>query len=297
MATYTVIASQLNLRRTPGVTTGNLMAALPNGQEVEVRDKTNAPWWNVDTTFHGTLLNGFVHSSYLKPTASTPAAPAASGITAVHLGKNTGAVPGSANARAYPIGDSSAPKRGATGRPAALAKIITYLDVERGARYQPTSSSTYCNIYACDYCYLAGVYLPRVWWLGPALEKLGRGESVDVRYGETVGELNANSLFTWLNGYGPRFGWRRVFDLDAMQTHANAGGVGVICAIRKELNRSGHIAAVVPETTSESAARTAGSVVRPLQSQAGARNFRYTNGPRAWWQGIEFREFGFFMAD
>ncbi len=136
-------------------------------------------------------------------------------------------------------------------------------------------------------------------WLGgeyPEDDPPVGGLAVEVRYAVTVNELNANSLFDWLNDHGPRFGWRRIFDLDAMQSHANNGGVAVICAKRKELNRSGHIAAVVPETASQQAARSGGAVVRPLQSQAGAANHRYTNGPRAWWQGAEFREFGFFVA-
>jgi hypothetical protein len=34
-----------------------------------------------------------------------------------------------------------------------------------------------------------------------------------------------------------------------------------------------------------------------LQSQAGRNNFRYTNGPSTWWQGAEFREFGYFITD
>jgi len=294
MPDFIVSATQLNLRSAPAAVSGNIIATLPNGQKVQDLDRSKAPWWKVRTTFHGVLLDGFVHSKYL---VAPSAAPTASSIAPVHLGESAGAKPSLASARAFAIGDPAAPRRRAASNAADLAAIISFLDVERGARYQPTSTATYCNIYAYDYCYLAKVYLPRVWWMGSALTDLSQGRPVEVRYGVTVHELNANALFTWLTDFGARFGWRRVFDPEAIQAHANGGGVGVICAQRKELNRSGHIAAVVPETATNQAARNGANVVRPLQSQAGAHNFRYTNGPRAWWQGAEFREFGFFVID
>jgi hypothetical protein len=295
MAKFTVTATQLNLRRAPAVASNNIIAALPQGQPVEDLDRANNPWWRIRTIFHNTVLEGFVHSQHLEPAASSPPADTATGITAVHLGEHANAKLGSTGGRAFALGDPTKPRRGAA-TPGDLATIISYLDVERSSRYQPTSSSTFCNIYAYDYCYLGKTYLPRVWWTGSALEQLSRGQAVEVRYAVTVHELNANSLFDWLNDHGARFGWRRLFDLDALQSHANSGGVAVICAKRRELNRSGHIAAVVPETATQQAVRSSGAVVRPLQSQAGASNHRYTNGPRAWWQGAEFREFGFFTA-
>jgi hypothetical protein len=155
--------------------------------------------------------------------------------------------------------------------------------VDRSARYQPVGRTTYCNIYAYDYGYLAGAYLPRVWWTQPALARLAGGEEVPVRYAETVTELNANMLYQWLLDYGADFGWTRTFDPTQLQAAANDGGVGVICARRADLNRAGHIAAVVPETAEHRATRRDGAVVRPLQSQAGTRCFRYDAGAQAWW--------------
>jgi hypothetical protein len=43
-------------------------------------------------------------------------------------------------------------------------------------RYKPIPNATFCNIYAHDYCHLAGVYLPRVWWSAAAIEKLARAK-------------------------------------------------------------------------------------------------------------------------
>ena len=47
-----------------------------------------------------------------------------------------------------------------------LDAIVDYLAVDKPShvRYQPHDGLTFCNIYAHDYCHLAGVYLPRVWW-------------------------------------------------------------------------------------------------------------------------------------
>jgi hypothetical protein len=49
---------------------------------------------------------------------------------------------------------------------ASLGEVIDYIATDKPAhkRYQPRDGLTFCNIYAHDYCFLAGVYLPRVWW-------------------------------------------------------------------------------------------------------------------------------------
>ena len=119
-------------------------------------------------------------------------------------------------------------------------------------------------------------------------------QQVLVKYGDTVRELNANALHDWLEDYGPAFGWKRVGDREVLQAAANHGEVCVVVAQRKDLNRSGHIAAVVPEHDGLQAARNAGGEVRrPLESQAGAKNHRFTVKPSAWWKGVNFQSFGF----
>jgi len=110
-----------------------------------------------------------------------------------------------------------------------------------------------------------------------------------------VEELNANSLYDWLSSYGQTFGWRREFDLTRLQDAANAGEVCLINAQRRELNRSGHIVAVVPETDANQARRSGTNVISPLQSQAGAVNFLYGGTNRTWWTGAQFRAFGFWI--
>lgn len=112
-------------------------------------------------------------------------------------------------------------------------------------------------------------------------------------YGTTVQELNANSLYQWLEEFGPDFGWRRTVSVTELQDAANSGQVCLIVGQRKELNQPGHICAVVPETQEHRVSRRGTVVTVPLQSQAGARNFRY--GGRVWWTGSQFGRFAFWI--
>jgi hypothetical protein len=119
---------------------------------------------------------------------------------------------------------------------------------------------------------------------------------VEVKYAATTQEQSANALYDWLELHGASFGWTRTFDLDAFQAKANAGQVAILCAQRSNRNASGHIVAVVPERGSHAAQRGSdGVVTRPLQSQAGARNFRY-DAPH-WWTHSKFHAFGFWLHD
>ena len=95
---------------------------------------------------------------------------------------------------------------------------------------------------------------------------------------------------------GSRFGWRQTSTLTKLQTEANAGAVGLIVARRKIDGKSGHIVMVVPETEEEQARRDgSGEVIAPLQSQAGARNFRYGTGTLNWWKSEQFADSAFWI--
>jgi hypothetical protein len=53
---------------------------------------------------------------------------------------------------------------------------------------------------------------------------------------------------------------------------------------------------VVPETADKRARRnSAGDVIAPLQSQAGAVNFRYGTSRVDWWKGEQFAESAFWL--
>ena len=60
--------------------------------------------------------------------------------------------------------------------------------------------------------------------------------------------------------------------------------------------KSGHIVMVVPETDTDQAKRdSAGEVVAPLQSQAGARNVRVGTGAPNWWKSEQFADSAFWI--
>lgn len=290
----------LNLRSRPEVAPSTRKAVLPQGHEVEKLSVASDPeWWEVATTLGGTPVGGFVVHRCLEPVPEPEPEPVALEVPPVHLGEDRPDVTRARQAgRAFPLGEAGRPARpggGTAERVAALGAIVEWLAVDnpQHLRYQRQGSTTFCNIYAYDYCYLAGAYLPRVWWTGPALQRLAAGEVPAVKYGSTVSELNANSLFDWLNAFGPTFGWRRVFDPGELQGAANEGAVCIICAQRTQLERSGHIVGVVPETP-EHRALGGGQVTTPLQSQAGWSNFRY--GTARWWVDSKFRDSGFWLV-
>ena len=79
-----------------------------------------------------------------------------------------------------------------------------------------------------------------------------------------------------------------------LQAAANIGETCLVVAKRHDGNRPGHIAAVVPEHANRRAVRDAAdNVLRPLQSQAGRVNHRFSPGARAWWSGTQFEFFAF----
>jgi hypothetical protein len=294
---FVVTATALNLRAQPRVRPGNKIAVLPNGQVIKkIGDAPDPDWWRVSTELRRQQLEGFVARRHLQSLAEVPAAVTAAAVTAVHMREGRPDIRRDRDGgRAFPIGEAGAPRRDAAApdqRARQIVGIIDWLDVGQSARYLPKPPTTFCNIYAYDYCYLTGAYLPRVWWTGAALRELSAGRALPVQYGQTVREVNANGLLDWLEDFGDDFGWSPANGPTELQDAANAGEVCVIVAQRQDLNRSGHISVVAPENGGHRAQRVAQRVTRPLQSQAGAHNFRFGTGGRAWWQDNKFRDFG-----
>jgi len=300
--THKVNVSKLNLRNKPRVAPSTLIGSLSEGTEVmKVADSDG--WLKIRTVLNDQLVEGFVASRFLQeikrkriPT-SLVKAQIDFKIPVVHLKEKRSDIRRHNDwGRAYPLGEINMPKRFGTSpetKNRKLIEIINYLDSEQTLhnRYRAKSNATYCNIYAYDYCYLAGVYIPRVWWKGIALLELKNKKKVSAKYGNTVQELNANMLNDWFEDYGVLFGWKRAFN-----PSANNGEVCIIVAKHKNSNSSGHIAAVVPEHNDFKAIRNStGEVLIPLQSQAGRSNYRFTTKTKRWWQGGQFQEFGFWQ--
>jgi len=310
----TTLESMLRLRSEPRITTppqANVVGHLPEGHVVRaVTGKKVKGFIEVETSLQGALLRGFASAKFLQlvdaPVDIQPVAaatkPPTSGIVAVTMPRKPGTVTRRRDkANAHSLNENGQPGR-IGAEPDALcqelADIVDWLavDDEKHLRYQPRDGLTFCNIYAHDYCHLAGVYVPRVWWSAPALLRLAAGEAVEPLIGNTLFEVRANELFRWLNDFGAAFGWRRTGTLTKLQAEVNQGGVGLVIARRKEDGRSGHVVVAIPETDSLLAKRNAaGEVVAPLQSQAGASNFRHGTGKLNWWKGEQFADSAFWL--
>ena len=161
--TMKVAVSSLNLRTSPSETDRtNIAVSLPSGQLVQVIDSSRADgWWRVSVNFRNSPLEGFVASRFLGNWREATAPPA-SAIVSVDL-RAMAKLSGPADA--HPLDEPAAPHRvsdSSEARCAELARIIGFLAVESSRRYQPTPSTTFCNIYAYDYCCLAGVCTPGV---------------------------------------------------------------------------------------------------------------------------------------
>lgn len=201
-----------------------------------------------------------------------------------------------------PIYDSSIPYRDLTNlstKKESYPKLIDKLDVEKSVRYQRTIEDTYCNVYTFDYCYFSNVYVPTIWWTEEALQKILDGETLEVIYGETVDHIYSSAIHDWFLQWGASFGWKRMFSVDEMQSQVNTnGGIGIICAKRREKGLSGHIVPVVPETDLHQAYRENGVVLYPLQSQAGKINYNYFSEVRKdWWNDELYSSCVFYYHD
>jgi hypothetical protein len=290
----------LNLRSAPRVAKSTRVAVLPQGHIVDVVERTDAQWWRIRTKLGGSALEGWVSATYLSPAAEAAVQPAtattatSSAVPAVHLTENRPEVRRDvAGHWAFPLGESDRPRR-LSATPDALRAIASYLSPARAShrRYQPRSGLTYCNVFASDFCYLAGVYLPRVWWTGNALLAMGRGEKVVAGWDRTVTECLANSLYLWLDAFGPSFGWSRLNGASEAQARADEGYVAVIVGRRRTRGRPGHVSVVVPQTEVHRASMGPDGTVRvPLQWQAGSRN-REDWAEAPWWLDAKFDAFG-----
>lgn len=302
---YKVNVDQLNLRSEPQVSTPpgkNITIVLDKGDTVrKIRSASEtSTWWEVEVTIDNNNNNvkGFVNSLVEgKPTVVPANAFAPFSVvnnlnTPIHLEENNPKSTKSNRAKwKLPIGLQDRPERDMTSvasRKESIIEIVDYLDVENSGKYKRTIKDTYCNLYAYDYAYLCGVFLPRMWWRDNCVAELKNKKSVEFK--ETnLQEMRANDIFNWFENHSQLFDWQRLIpensDYTEIQEAANSGKVVIISGYNKQ-GGHGHICAVVPETANNLAVREQNKVVRPLQSQAGGTNKKYfTTKPNWWGQG------------
>lgn len=304
---HRVAAASLNLRNQPKVHPSTRVTSLSQDTPVEQLGEAGVEGWvMVRVMLKGVLREGFVAAKHLRPLPrgaayaleSHPLDAIALPPARMSAGKREITRTGTSG-RLYPLGEAGHPKVTGTTpetRGRQLLEIIGWLDCENPdhKRYQASGAATYANTYVCDYCQLAGVYLPRVWWTADALVRIAQEERVDVAFGRTVRELSTNALCDWLDDHGPTFGWHREIELIDLQAAANAGEVCLVIAKSRDLNRPGHAVAILPEHDGCQAKRDrAGDVLRPAESQCGARNVRCATAPSAWWLSEKYQGYGF----
>jgi hypothetical protein len=310
MSNY-ITTDWLNLRRDPSIPAdknSNVIGVLPPESVVEqLPDLNTNHWFHVRTFLGNKEAKGFTSTNFLKETQNVLPViePAQTGIIPeAHLIPGTGKIirRNEINGRAFPLNEPGV-KRFQIAHSANKAQnikeiheVLGWLDVEHSQRYAPTNSNTYCNIYAYDVAYCCGVYIPRVWWNEKAFQQIKNGLKPQPVYEKMVTELNANALTDWFENYGESFHWKRVLDIDILQKEVNTGMLGFIVAQRINLNRSGHIVAIIPETSDHHAQRDANNnIISPLQSQAGVVNKQLFTANNWWVNPNKFRKFGLWV--
>lgn len=201
--THRVATAALNLRSKPSVNASSRIASLPQDTQVEQLGEAEvAGWVMIRVMLNAVLREGFVAARYLAPlprgaqafaietsvldAITLPPARMAAGKRAITRTDDGG--------RLYPLEETGRPKvTGSTpeNRSRQLLDIVAWLDCENPdhKRYQAKGGATFANTYVCDYCNLAGAYLPQVWWTADALARIAQEEKVDVAFGRTVREL------------------------------------------------------------------------------------------------------------
>ena len=169
-------------------------------------------------------------------------------------------------------------------------EIIEYLDVENSVRYQREPTKTFDNVYAYDFCSFTWAYLPRVYWKKKSLSNILAGQEVKAGYGETVRELSTNMLYDFFLNEGKYYhNWEQIENPVELQNLANEGHICIISAKNSNTRRSGHMTIVPPEYKGFT---RKGAI--PVQSQAGAGNFKYKLGQN-WYLNNRYSDFGFFV--
>ena len=282
---YRVATSSLNLRDFPSANDNSkILTEIPFRHTVKLIEKTTSDWWKVKLL--NTEKEGFVFSNDIEHVDETTQK-----ISDIEIPNFEPGLKGTLDNKEEtykPLANPSIPFRDLTNvatKKESINKIIEKLDVEKSFRFQKDEADTYCNIYTFDFCFFAKVYIPRLRWTDKAIAVLEKGNEVPLVFEDTVRPFYSNYIYDWFSQSSDVFGWKRMDDVDDLQKKVNEnGGVGIICAKRFILNKSGHVVVVVPETETEKAFRVNGKVIYPLQSQAGMNNYNYFSEIRAaWW--------------
>ena len=139
--------------------------------------------------------------------------------------------------RQYALREPEMPK--GNGTPRALHEIFNYLqDSERYKHTFPEKDLS--GLYLYDVAYLAGAYVPRIWYSNVKLPS-----PLNIRI------LNNNDLYEWFTDHSANFGWEEISDIKLAQQYAGVGHLVTIAASPKNKRMSGRFTIVVPDLQME----------------------------------------------
>ena len=141
--------------------------------------------------------------------------------------------------RQHCLNEAEMPK--GDGTQMALRKILHYL--HEADRYKKTGDNL-SGLFLYDVAYLAGAYVPRVWYSDASLSEEGIGKEVS---DERLRELNNNDLFDWFKIYSREFGWKPVADFVTAQEYASVGNLVVIISQARNRYKHGLVSVIVPQ--------------------------------------------------
>lgn len=176
--------------------------------------------------------------------------------------------------RLYTLSEEDMPK--GNGLPKDLLTIAKYLNPALSQRY----GHTFVNglIYVYDFCYLAGAYIPRVWW-----------KNVVNPDPQRIIDMNIQSTYEWFIDFGHEFGWREVSDTRHAQELAEIGHVVVIIASPKKPSYTGGISIVLPEDKTVFNPHAKDNTI-PYQTSSGKLYYRTD-----WYKGKRNKEFKIYV--
>ena len=282
---YRVATSSVNLRDFPSADENSkILIKIPFRHTLQLLEKTTTDWWKV--RLFNTNKEGFALSKDIESVDEVTA-----DVLDIEVPNFEHGQKGTLHNKLEtykPLADPTIPYRDLTSaatKRSSINAIIEKLNVEESFRFQKDDLDTYCNIYTFDFCFFAQVYIPRLRWTDKAIVALQKGNEVPLIFEDTIRPFYSNYIYDWFEQSSGVFGWEKIYDVDTLQTKVNEnGGVGIVCAKRFILNKSGHVVVVVPETETHKAHRVGGKVIYPLQSQAGMNNYNYFSEIRgAWW--------------
>lgn len=189
-----------------------------------------------------------------------------------HLHKETPVSIHQSTTRLFALSEEGMPK--GNGLPESLLEIVRYLDSSNSARYNLGKKLS--HVYAHDYCYLAGCYLPLVWW-----SNVNNPEDPKV-------QMNGTAVWDWLIEYGKEFGWKPVDGLKEAQELADVGQVVILIALPKEVRRDARMSVIIPRTKECFDSQRYKDI--PYQSAAG-ETFMKKN----WYLGKTYQEYRMYV--